>query len=958
MQLVTWLQTPDSADHSLAEWRRGFCRGAMKRHGGRVLSNMDKAISLNEIRSRCAEFVVKWRDAVGEEKQEDQSFIRDLLRAFGISETRAALYQKRSTKSSTGTTGYIDALVPGLLLIEIKSAGKNLGLAEIQAMDYMQNLSEAEEPRYVLTSDFKRFRLLDLVAPKGSDVIEFSLEELPKKAEVLSFLAGYGSQSFGNFEQEEASIKAAQLMADLYEALDGSGYEDHEASIFLVRTLFALYADDSGVWAKSQFTDFIENRTSADGSDLGQQLSMLYEVLNTPLDSRFNNLDESLSRFPYVNGGVFAERLRTPAFDKKMRDKLLRACHLDWSDISPAIFGSLFQAVKSAEARRELGEHYTTEKNILKTIRPLFLDELEQKFANSKSDINALIALRRELAAIRVFDPACGCGNFLVVSYRELRHLELQILLRLQELGDKTSVPTLFFAREELSVQLEHIFGIEIEEWPRQIAQTALLLAEHQSNQAMQRALGVAPTILPLETVDGIYLGNALRLDWREILEPDSNVRIVGNPPFVGHVTKNVDQVADLKTAWGEGYDGYLDYVTAWFKKSIDFFRGVRGGRFAFVSTNSVSQGQPVGALFIPIFEDGWRIRFAHQTFGWSSEAPGMASVHCVITGFDKNETSTPEIYSYATPNSTPLLSYAKNINGYLVDSPNVFISKRSKPLSVELPETNFGTMPLDGGNLLVEPSEISEVELDPIAKKYLRKFLMGKELIHGKPRFCLWLEDVSSSELAESKFLRARVEACREYRFAQVITGDAFKYRQTPHLFRTNPKRPQVSYLAIPAVFSENRKYATCDYLPPEVIAGNKLYTCEDPDGFAFAMISSSMFITWQKAVGGRLKSDPSFSNTIVWNNLPLSPVSSQLRQRVIEAGKDVLIARRLHPQRSLADHYNPLAMDPTLLKAHTALDKVVDKAFGATKALRSNVEREELLFKKYVELTSSSTA
>ncbi len=914
---------------------------------------MDKAISLNEIRSRCAEFVVKWRDAVGEEKQEDQSFVRDLLHAFGISETRAALYQKRSTKSSTGTTGYIDALVPGLLLIEIKSVGKNLGLAEIQAMDYIQHLTQAEEPRYVLTSDFKKFRVLDLVAPKGADVIEFSLEELPKNAEVLSFLAGYTSQSFSNFDQEEASIKAAQLMADLYEALDGSGYEDHEASIFLVRTLFALYADDSGVWAKGQFTDFIENRTATDGSDLGQQLSMLYEVLNTPLESRFTNLDETLTKFPYVNGGVFAERLRTPAFDKKMRDKLLLACNFDWSEISPAIFGSLFQAVKSPEARRELGEHYTTEKNILKTIKPLFLDELEAKFVKAKSDINALKALRRELGAIRVFDPACGCGNFLVVSYRELRHLELQVLLRLQELGDKTSVGTLFFAREELAVQLDHIFGIEIEEWPRQIAQTALLLAEHQSNQAMQNALGVAPTILPLETVAGIHLGNALRMEWGAVVEATSSVVVVGNPPFLGHISRSAEQTQELKDVWSRTDIGRLDYVTGWYKKALDYF-GTTKGRFAFVSTNSVTQGEPVPALFRPIFDAGWRIKFAHQTFSWSSEAPGLAHVHCVIVGFDRN-TGPASLFTYAAGSAEAVQSEVSGINAYLVAGVSVLVEQRRTPLGADLPPVSMGSMPRDGGHLLINSQlELDEVLRDAVAAKYVRVFIMGNEMINAVPRWCLWLEDLEPADIERSPTLKSRLTAVAQSR----MESSAESTRQmgsTPHLFGQR-SQPEVKYVAIPSVFSENRQWATVDFFGPQVIAGNKIYKAEDPDGFIFSIASSSMFITWQKTVGGRLESRPNFSNTIVWNNLPLPKVDVELRQQIILAGQGILEARKLHPERSLAEHYNPLAMDPVLLKAHAVLDKFVDKAFGATKMLRSNIERGEVLFQKYVALTNSS--
>lgn len=915
---------------------------------------MGKALSLNEIRTRAAQFALAWRDSPGDEKQDGQSFVRELLDVYGISENRAALYEKRVQRSSTGNQGYIDALIPGTLIIEMKSRGKSLGLAEQQALDYLQHLKEAELPRYVLSCDFARFRLLDTHAPHGSDVTEFALEELPRQAESLGFLAGYQTRSFGNLEQEQASIKAAKIMAGLYEALEGSGYGDHEASVFLVRTLFALYADDAGVWPRDLFTQFLQTRTSVDGADLGPQLTMLFQVMATPADRRSPALDEMLAKFPYVNGGVFAEPLPMPSFTKRMRDQLMVACAFNWSEISPAIFGSLFQAVKSAEARRELGEHYTTETNILKTIEPLFLDELREKFDAAASDVNALKRLRQELALIRVFDPACGCGNFLVVSYRELRALELKILLRLQELGDTSSIPTLYFERTDLAVQLDHIFGIEIEEWPARIAQTALLLAEHQANMAMEAALGKAPTVLPLETVSGIHIGNSLRMDWTEVVPPSDHVMIVGNPPFIGHQTKNPEQVADLKAVWGNLYDGYLDYVTGWFKKAIDFF-GPVSGRFAFVSTNSIAQGVPVGPLFRPIFDAGWRIRFAHQTFFWESEAPGAASVHCIITGFDRNHNDLAQLFTYASGRSEPVAQLVDKVNGYLIAGESLFVEKRMKPLSRSLEPVSFGTMPVDGGNLIVESSDYSEVISDPIAAKYLRQFKMGRELINNLPRHCLWLEEVSMEDIQKSKVLQDRISKVRAYREAAPSGGDAYKYRETPHLFRPNAKRPRANYLGIPRVFSENRRWATCAYLPPEVIAGDKVYTCDDPDGFAFAIISSSMFITWQKAIGGRLKSDPNFSNTVVWNNLPLPPVPEALRQQIIEAGKGVLAARELHPERSLAEHYNPLAMDPALLKAHAALDKVVDKAFGATKPLSSNEERQQILFDRYVELTST---
>ena len=916
---------------------------------------MEKSLSLNEIRTRAAQFVLDWRDAKGDEKQEDQTFIRELLQVFGVSETRAALYQKRVQRSSTGNQGYIDALIPGLVLIEMKSSGKNLGLAEIQALDYIQHLEEAEVPRYVLTSDFKRFRLLDLRGQKGNDTAEFLLEALPKNIETLGFLAGYETRAFGNREQEEASIKAAKIMGGLYEALEGSGYGDHEASIFLVRTLFALYADDSGVWQKDLFTEFLRTRTSDDGTDLGPQLTMLFQTMNQPVDRRLKNLDEILARFPYVNGGIFAEALPIPAFDSRMRKELLKACDFNWSAISPAVFGSLFQAVKSAEARRELGEHYTTEKNILKTIEPLFLDELKAKYALAVNEVLKLRELRNELASIRVMDPACGCGNFLVVAYRELRRLELDVLVRLQELGDKTALPSLFFQESDLAVQLDHLVGIEIEEWPARIAQTAMVLAQHQANMELESALGKAPSILPLQSRVGIHLGNSLRMDWTEVLSPSSEVFVIGNPPFVGQKEKTASQREDLKFAWGELYDGYLDYVTGWYKKASDYFTEVPRARFAFVSTNSITQGQPVASLFGPLFKSGWEISFAHKTFSWSSEAPGAANVHCVIIGLEKaRKVGLKRLFTYASPSSEPIENVVSFINAYLIEGPNVLVTKRMTPLSKQLGSVESGSKAVDWGYLSLEngPAEnmLQEARQDPIASKYLRRFLGGEELINRIDRWCLWLENANPRDISDSRVLRSQVAAVRSLRSdsKRVATKKA---ANTPHLFG-EIRQPKVDYLGIPQTFSESRQFVTADRLSKDVIANMKLFTVEDPDGFAFAVISSSMFITWQKAIGGRLKSDPSFSNTLVWNNLPLPTVSRDLYDAIVAAGEKVREARQEFPDRSLADLYNPLAMEPSLLKAHAELDVIVDRAFGAKKGLRSNEERQTLLLESFARL------
>ena len=937
---------------------------------------MPATLSINAIRERCVKFAYDWSDCVGDEKQDGHEFMRELMKCFGITKRKAISYERRSNRASTGRQGYIDALIPGKALIEMKSAGKDLNKAEEQALDYIHDLADVETPRLLIISDFRRIRIVDLDSEMATDGsgdagrTEFRLTQLPDHVDDLKFLAGYGMVQVGSREQEEASIRAARVMADLYEALDGSGYSDHEASIFLIRTLFCLYGDDAGLWERDLFTEFLETRTREDGSDLGAQLAVLYQTLKTPMECRQSTLDELTARFPYVNGGIFEERLNIPSFSSAMRDELMRACAFDWSGISPAVFGSLFQAVKSPEARRELGEHYTSETNILKTLGPLFLDELRQKFADHVHDAKKLTDLRKELGELRIMDPACGCGNFLVVAYRELRRLDTEILVRIREreLARKDNdefQATMFFddrgEHAEIMVQLDHYFGIEIEEWPARIAQTALHLAHHQANREMERLLGQAPSILPLSTSAHITIGNALRTDWTQVCPPSPTVRIVGNPPFIGQSMRSEEQTDDLRVVWGDGYDGYLDYVTGWFIKASQYFHAVpRGGRFAFVSTNSIAQGAPVPALFRPLLEGGWRIRFAHQTFAWTSEAPGAAAVHCVITGFDRgtpHEKARPVLFTYLSPKAQPEAVPVDHINPYLVEGPDVFVAARRSPLSPCLPEVCFGSKPADGGNLIVEAKDYPQVAADPIAAKYLRPFRMGREVVRGLDRWCLWMhtEDFDPRDIDRSPILKERVRACAIFRQGSkkkaTVAG-----AQTAHLFQEN-HQPSEPYVAIPRVVSETRLFYTAAHLSEEVIAGDQLYTALDPDGFLFAIISSSMLMTWQMTIGGRLESRLRFANKVVWNTLPLPEVSDKQRAAIIAAGQGVLAARAEQPGVSLADMYNPLAMSPSLLKAHRALDRAVDRAFGARKALETNEQRLAILFKRYQEMTAAES-
>ncbi|RAV03742.1 DNA methyltransferase [Mycolicibacter senuensis] len=916
---------------------------------------MPKALSLNEIRHRCAQFASEWQNSEGYERGEGQQFVQQLLQAYGMPRTRTALYEKRAQRSSTGGRGFIDALIPGLAVVEMKSAGEDLVAAERQALDYLDSLSEAEYPRYVITSDFTKFRVLDLeLSADGAvdDVTEFALGDLPANAEVMGFLAGYEVRGFGSRQQETASIKAAQLMAALYEEAESAGLHGQQVSVFLTRTLFCLYADDAAIWERDLFYEFIESRTSEDGSDLGAQLSVLFQAMNTEVVNRSPSLDELVARFPYVNGGVFADPLPIPAFRKEVRDALLVCCAFNWDAISPAIFGSLFQAVKDKEARDKLGEHYTTETNILKVIHPLFLDELTQRFTDGYHNKVSLRRLLTTLGKLRIFDPACGCGNFLVVTLRELRALELRILIRLQELGEDYQHE--LYAENLIRVKIDHFFGIEIDDWPARIAGLALHLVNHQANKAMELAIALAPEPLPLIESGHITVDNALKLPWEEVIAPSSDVYTLGNPPFLGDHSRDAEQLAELQAVWGTSQTSRMDYVTGWYKKAIDYY-GQIAGRFAFVSTNSIAQGDQTHRVFGPIFEAGWRIRFAHRTFAWTSEAPNAAVVHCIIIGFDRGGRNTPApvIYTYKDLRGAPEAMPAKNINGYLLDGPDFLVGKSTQPISPSLPEVCYGSKPTDGGFLIVTAEDYPAAVADENMSPYLRPYPGTTEMLYDKPRWCLWLVDMKPMHLKASAELRRRLRGVRQSRLESkaATTRD---WADRPRLFRQIGFQSDKQFVGIPEVSSGTRHYLPVGLLQPDTIVSNKIYAADDPDGFLFAVASSAMLITWMKAVGGRMKSDPSFSSTIMWNNFPLPKVTAAQRVAICAGGKAVLAARALHPDRTLAEAYDPQNMTSELLKAHAQLDRAVDAVFG----LKGHVDEDARLKALYAAFKALTSA
>ncbi|WP_285117307.1 DNA methyltransferase [Leifsonia sp. fls2-241-R2A-40a] len=915
---------------------------------------MAKSLSLNEIRSRAAKLSRDWADEPGDERQQAQSFVRDLLAVYGITETRAAYYERRVKRASTGSRGYIDALIPGLALIEMKSAGKDLAAAEQQALDYIHDLPDPEIPRWVLTSDFRRFRLIDLHDARETAAVEFSLADLRDHAEKLAFFAGYGERSFGSKEQEAASIKAAKLMAGLYDGLEGSGYSDHEASVFLVRTLFALYADDAGLWEKDLFLEFLETRTAEDGSDLGPELSLLYQVLGREPSRRQSNLDELIARFPYVNGGVFEEPLSIPSFDQAMRTRLIEAALFNWSAISPAIFGSLFQAVKDKVARRELGEHYTTETNILKVIGPMFLDELRQRFVDGYHDARALSKLRADMGLMRFLDPACGCGNFLVVAYREMRALDLEVLLRLQQLSGETA-RTMFFTEEHLSVRLSSFHGIELEEWPAQIAATALHLVEHQANRAMESALGAAPDTLPLDKIQTIHVGNALRMDWTTVTDITDHLYVMGNPPFIGMSRMTADQQADNRLTFAAVDSsglraGRLDYVACWYAKAMASLRGVTGARVAFVSTNSITQGEQARTM-VPLLErNGFTVDFGHRTFRWTSEAPGAASVHCVVVGFSASARPgrKPRLFTYNHIGGQPIERPVQRLNFYLADGASIVPAKLNRPATIGMPNAHKGSQPTDGGHLIVTEEQLPQVLADEKARRYLRQFVQGQDMLQGRPlRSCLWMKYAEPADIRASPILRERLAGVRSAR-EESPTSSVRDYANKPGLF-TQDRQPDKAYFALPEVSSENRTWIPGRFYTPDVIAGNKLIIFPGAFKWQAGLLQSSMFMAWVTTFAGRLKSDISISPGLAYFPVPWPTPDEATMTKLSHATDAVFDARAVYRDASLADLYDPNAMPANLLEAHQHLDEVVDRAFGARRRFTDTAERLSFLIDAY---------
>ena len=995
------------------------------------------AQSWDTIKTRASAFAQEFKNTKNE-KSFAQTFWIKFFDVFGVDSHRVGIFESR-VKKLNKNTGFADYFWPGLLLIEHKSAGEDLSIAQDQAENYCINLSEEEHPRYLLVCDFQHFWLKDL--SEGTET-RFELHELPQKVSLFGFI--FGRNSARVEASDPINDRAVKKLAKLHTALRRDGYKRHPLQLLLVRLLFCMFADKTGLFEPAgRFTDLIERGTSEDGSNLGQVLTQLFDELDTEIAQRQSKAPAWFKDFPYVNGKLFEEKIRTASFDAHMRDLLLDCCYLDWSRISPAVFGSMFQHVMDEEGldtkhdlRRELGAHYTSEKNIFKLISPLFLDELKAEFEKVKTSINALFEFQKKLRRLTFLDPACGCGNFLVITYRELRLLEVEVFKAVKTIatrGDKSNVGLHLLDPFKFEmVNVDQFNGIEIEEFPSRVAQVAMWLVDHQMNVLAGETLEAWMPRLPLKQSANIRIGNALSLNWAELCPPQHLNYILGNPPFVGKQMQTEAQKESMERLLaGAGIQGggVLDLVAGWYikaaqyltdsgaakaderkkefkdaafakatqsslmdepltpaqaakaaaKKTLDDIFALAEAqslaarekiKIAFVSTNSIVQGEQVGLLWSWMQQQGMAIEFAHRTFKWSNEAASNAAVHCVIVGFGLqsrvDKVQPKRLFDYvdaagqADASADFVEEAAKQINPYLVDAPIVALESRRQPLNANV-EVTYGSFALDDGNYTLTEADVQSVLKDgEIAAKYVRPFIGGYELLNAQKRWCLWLEDANPDDLKSLKEVRRRISAVRKWR-AESSRPTTVRLAQTPMAF-AEIRQPTSAYVAIPTVSSERRDYIPIAFIQPQVVASNQLYIIPNATLYHFGILTSAMHMAWVRYTCGRLKSDYRYSANIVYNNFPWpQAISDKARQGIEAAAQAVLDSRAVHQAgakpASLATLYDPDLMPADLRKAHTALDALVDKLYAEKSKVKikpTDQSRVALLFERYQALVT----
>lgn len=914
-----------------------------------------------EQRAAAKEFAEFWKDK-GYEKGESQLFWLSLLRnVLGVEKPEEFIEFEEKVKIDN--TSFIDGHIHAThVIIEQKSIDKDLrkGVKQSdgsfltpfqQAKRYSIELPYTERPRWIVACNFKEFLIYDMQKPTGEPE-SLLLKDLPKEYYRLKFLVDTGNDQIK--KEMEVSVKAGEIVGLLYDELlkQYKNPENKETlkslNALCVRLVFCLYAEDSGLFGEHlKFHDYLKSYAV---KDVRRALIDLFKVLDTKIEERDPYLDDMLASFPYVNGGLFAdENIEIPNFNEKIVNLLLRNASedFDWSEISPTIFGAVFESTLNPETRRSGGMHYTSIENIHKVIDPLFLNDLNEEFDEikeikvEKTRLKRLEEFRTKLASLTFLDPACGSGNFLTETYLSLRRLENKAL------AIKYNGQIAYGFDDLIKVSIAQFYGIEINDFAVTVAKTALWIAESQMMKETEEIVHVQLDFLPLKTYANIVEANALRLDWKSVVPKDRLNYIMGNPPFVGARLMSPEQKSDLLSVFGDKWKnaGNLDYVACWYKKCTELIKGSTI-RVALVSTNSVSQGESVANLWKPLFADGVHIDFAHRTFRWDSEASIKAHVHCVIIGFSTAPNIKPKvIYSADRP------QIAKNINAYLINADNVFVESRNKPIC-NVPSIGIGNKPIDGGNYLFSEEQKNEfIKKEPLSAKWFRPWIGSDEFINRYFRYCLWLGECPPNELRKMPECMKRVQAVKEYRLASPSAG-TIKLANTPTRFHVE-NMPKGNYIVIPEVSSEKRRYVPMGFLSPDILCSNLVKIVPNATLYHFGVLTSNVHMAWMRAVCGRLKSDYRYSKDIVYNNFPWPTPTEEQKTKIEQTAQEILDARALYPDSSLADLYDELTMPVELRRAHQHNDKAVMQAYGFWGKLNSESECVAELMKMYQELT-----
>lgn len=860
-----------------------------------------------------------------------ETFVFDLLLAYGTpkSTIKRLVGSDHDKLASNG-----ELIVRKKLFFKIANENLHSTIDELKTQKEVTKHS----PRFIIVTDFETLLAYDT---KTSDSLDTELLNIVNHYDFFLPLAGMEKANFQ--DENPADVKASLKMAKLYDELQKNNHfeskEDiHSLNVFLTRLLFCYFAEDTNIFPDNIFTSSISSHTSLDGSDVDSYMERLFKIFNTPQDKREKNTPEYLQKFPYVNGGLFRDILKVPTFTTKSRNILIEIGQLQWSQINPDIFGSMIQAVVTPDHRGNMGMHYTSVPNIMKVIEPLFLDELYLEFEKAYENKSKLQSLLNRLTKIKIFDPACGSGNFLIIAYKKLRELEMSILKRIDSLSGQMS-----FAFSE--IKLTQFYGIELDDFAHEVAILSLWLAEHQMNLEFYKAFGRTSPSLPLQNGGNIVHGNATRLNWEEVCPKNvgDEIYILGNPPYLGFRNWDDKQKEDMELVFRElGNVKRLDYISCWFKKATDFIYQINS-KYAFVSTNSISQGEQVSLIWPYIFNKEQEIFFAHQSFKWQNNAKDNAGVTVVIIGIRNKSNDIKYLYENVIKKAV------YNINPYLLEGSNIYVKQRNVPIS-NFPEMALGSSSIDGGFLILSPEERSQfIEADINSEKFIKKYIGGNDFLNGLSRYCLWIEDNQIEEAIKIIKIKERIEKCKDYRLN--AGRDAKKAATTPHRFFYRKYKEEISMI-LPFTSSENRKYLPVGFEKEGTIISNGLFVIYDSSIYMFGVLSSNLHNLWIKVVSGKLESRIRYSVNLVYNNFPFPNISQKQKDEITELVFAILDEREKHSQKTLAQLYDPDKMPEGLKKAHHNLDISIEQCYRS-KPFESDEERLEYLFKMYEEMT-----